>query len=264
MQSKARCLLTGASGGIGSAIAQVLAQQGYSVVLQGRDKERLQALKAQLAGEHSIVIGDLTCTQDRTRILENAFSGGHIDLLVNGAGISDFSDFKALSQLRIEQLIHVNLTSPILLTQAYLQKIGDKKATIINIGSALGAIGFPGFDVYCASKFGLRGFSESLSRELADSAVRVAYFAPRTTQTEINSNEVITMNRALGSKVDSADFVAREFIKLLNSQSRRKTVGWPEKLFARINGCLPEVVDKALKGKLKTVKKFTHNVSRES
>jgi short-subunit dehydrogenase len=260
MQTQRRCLLTGASGGIGAAIAHALVEQGYSLVLQGRNEEKLQALCAALPGKHLLAPGDLSCAQDRVDILQTAFAGGHIELLVNAAGISDFGDFSLVPQERIEQLINVNLTSPILFTQAYLQKIGERKATIINVGSALGAIGFPGFDIYCASKFGLRGFSESLARELADTAVRVAYFAPRTTQTGINSQKVITMNRALGSKIDSVEFVAQEFVKLLNSKSLRKTVGWPEKLFARINGFWPEIVDKALKVKLPTVKKFIANV----
>jgi len=264
MKSNARCLLTGASGGIGAAIALALAKQGYSLVLQGRNKDKLLALQARLPGNHLIAVGDLTCAQDRKLILQTAFSAGFIDLLVNSAGISNFADFKRVSEQQVEQIININLTSPILLTQAYLQKIGSRKATVINIGSVLGAIGFPGFDVYCASKFGLRGFTESLARELADSAVRVAYFAPRTTQTEINCAEVMAMNQALGSKVDRVDFVAGEFIKLLNSNSQRRTVGWPEKLFARINGVLPELVDNTLKGKLKTIKKFTNNLMQES
>lgn len=256
MKNNRYCLLTGASGGIGAALATALAEQGYTLVLQGRNEAKLRALQEKLGSNHLIVVGDLSCAKARADILQKAFQFGFIDLLVNSAGISHFGEFSALSQDQIGEIIKINLTSPIQLTQAFLQKIGANQATVINVGSAFGAIGFPGFDVYCASKFGLRGFTESLARELAGSPVRVAYFAPRSTQTEINSEQVINMNKALANKVDSVDVVAREFIKLLRSKRRRGAVGWPEKLFARLNGVFPELVDRALQGKLPTIKKF--------
>lgn len=232
-------------------------------MLQGRDENKLRALKAQLTGDHCIVTGDLSCATDRADIFQKAFQFGFIDLLVNGAGISSFGEFNVLSQAQIAQTININLTSPIQLTQGYLQRVGSQKATVINVGSALGGIGFPGFDIYCASKFGLRGFTESLARELAGSAVRVAYFAPRTTQTASNSDAVLSMNKVLGNSIDSVEFVAQEFIKLLNGQAQNAVVGWPEKFLVRLNGVFPELIDRALNGKLSTIKKFTH-ITQES
>jgi short-subunit dehydrogenase len=256
-----QCLLTGASGGIGSALAKALAKQGYSLILQGRNEQKLntvlESLTGEVAGSHRILIADLTNQTQRTRCLNEAFANGPIELLVNAAGISEFNAFENVPPEKIKTMFDVNLLSPILLTQDFLQRVGKQQpCTVINIGSTLGAIGFAGFNIYCASKFGLRGFTESLARELADTNVRVAYFSPRTTKTQINSDKADEMNQALGNKIDSTDVVAQQFIKLLHSKKRRRSVGWPEKFFVRLNGVLPEIVDKALNKQLTTIKRF--------
>lgn len=285
MKNNKVCLITGASGGIGGAIAHVLAANGYTLILQGRNEDKLLSLQQSLPNitppnkaspsKTFILLGDLTKAQDREYILTEAFRLGPIDLLVNSAGTSCFSPLETMEQQNIEQLININLTAPVLFTQGFVQKINEKtttinspnagstnaestitKTTIVNIGSAFGFIGHPGFSVYCASKFGLRGFTESLARELSDSAIRVAFFAPRATKTTINTDQVNALNAALGNTVDSPEFVAQQFMLLLNSNSNRKVVGWPEKLFSRINGILPELVDRALNSKLSQIKQF--------
>jgi len=260
------CLVTGASGGIGRAISRELARAGYTVILQGRDLDKLIEIRKELGNNSHIVLGDLTNEKDRTRILNELFEYGDIDLLVNNAGVSCFSSFTDSDKAALVDLMEVNLLSPMLFTHEFLsrltitkinkQKVNEFNATVINVGSAFGSIGYPGFSLYCASKFGLRGFSESLSRELADSNIRVAYFAPRATKTHINSVKVDEMNKALGNSCDSPEFVANQFMVLLNSNKPRKFVGWPEKVFSRLNGIFPEVVDKAIGSKLRKIKQF--------
>jgi short-subunit dehydrogenase len=262
MNNNKYCLITGASGGIGGAIAHKLSSNGYTLILHGRNKEKLVNLQQSLPNESFIGLGDLTQAEDREQILTEAFQIGQIELLVNNAGISCFSSFESMDEHTIEQLININLTAPMLFTQSFIQKLNRSSvnshvnATIINVGSAFGFIGHPGFSAYCASKFGLRGFTESLARELSDSNIRAAFFAPRATQTEINTADVNELNNTLGNKVDSPTYVAQEFMSLLNSNHQRKVVGWPEKLFARLNGVLPEIVDKAMASKLQKIKQF--------
>ena len=130
------------------------------------------------------------------------------------------------------------------------------EAVIVNVGSAFGSIGYPGFSGYCASKFGLRGFTEALKRELAASQVRVLYFAPRATDTSINSAAVVEMNQQLGTRMDSPDFVAAQLLAQLKSSQSRRFLGWPEQLFVRLNALFPAIVDKALRGKLAIITKF--------
>jgi len=251
------CLITGASGGIGGALAKRLETEGYTLILHGRNKSNLSRLASELAHEHITIVGDLNNSTDQKRLLDEAFAIGKVDLLVNNAGISSFADFESLNKKDIEQLIQINLLAPVLLTQKFIKRLGGHSSTIINVGSALGSIGFPGFSLYSATKFGLRGFSESLSRELSDSNIRVGYFAPRTTKTTANSIEADAMNNALGNKIDSPEWVAKEFISFLNSKKSRKVLGWPEKLFARINGIFPWLVDNAINSKLKKIKQYS-------
>ncbi|MDY6949446.1 MAG: SDR family NAD(P)-dependent oxidoreductase [Pseudomonadota bacterium] len=130
------------------------------------------------------------------------------------------------------------------------------QAHIVNIGSVLGTIGFAGNSVYCATKFGLRGFSEALRRELADTGIKVHYFAPRATRTAFNSDLVDDMNDALGNASDEPADVARSIVRALQADRLEYVIGWPEKFFARLNALLPRLVDMALRPKLPTIRKF--------
>ncbi|WP_164078330.1 SDR family oxidoreductase [Alteromonas facilis] len=259
-----RCLVTGASGGIGGEIAKALDAEGYSVILQGRNHEKLLRLQASMSNRTDIVLGDLNEQSQREQVLEKAFAKGPIELLINAAGISSFKAFEQASSQEISNIFQTNLLSPVLFTQAFLAYVKANSeasnvcATIVNVGSAFGYIGYPGFSNYCASKFGLRGFTEALAREYSDSNVKFIYFAPRATQTEINSQSVDDMNLALGNKVDSAQHVAQALIQMLKKHKRESVVGWPEKLFARVNAVAPGVVDNAIKSKLSTIKRYLH------
>ena len=119
-----------------------------------------------------------------------------------------------------------------------------------------GSIGYPGYVAYSATKFAVRGFTEALRRELADSNVAVKYLAPRATRTAMNPASVEEMNARLGVTMDSADRVASELVVLLQGRKHSAVVGWPEKAFARINALLPGIVDRAVRGQLPLIREF--------
>ncbi|MCW4631091.1 MULTISPECIES: SDR family oxidoreductase [Marinomonas] len=255
------CLLTGATGGIGQAIAKALANKGVSLILQGRSESRLQQLSNSLTGEHQILVADITTTQGREKICSMA-ELNTISMLINNAGVGQFSLLEDTEEAVIVDTLEANLLAPILLSKALLpvlQKTNQRQATpsyLVNIGSAFGSIGFAGQSIYCASKFGLRGFTEALHRELADTNVHVHYFAPRATATSINSDQAMAMNQALGNSIDSPESVANSLIQQLETGHARQFVGFPEKLFVKINGAFPHIVDKALFKKLPIIKRF--------
>ncbi|MEW4982877.1 MAG: SDR family oxidoreductase [Cycloclasticus sp.] len=255
MQGKT-VVLTGASGGIGGALAEELASKGARLVLIGRNTEKLSKL-AELLGEgHSVVSCDIATADGRETIISycQALESG-VDMLVNNAGIGAFKSFDKTEEEQVISLIHTNLTSTILLTQAMLPILqAQKSSQIVNVGSAFGSIGFPGFVVYSASKFGLRGFTEALARELSDSSVAVRYFAPRATKTPLNDANVDALNAALDTHVDEPSQVAKEFVEFVESNKQRYYVGWPEKLFARINGVFPALVDSSISKQLALIK----------
>ncbi len=247
-------LLTGATGGIGQAIAQELAESGARLILVSRDENALLQLKALLPGEHKVCATDITDPAALNHLLTFCQQQGPLHGLVNGAGISQFAlcetqDYAA--QLK------VNLLAPIQLCQLLLPQLQQQKeAFIVNIGSAFGSIGYPGFSGYCASKFGLRGFTEALKRELAQSHVKVLYFAPRATDTSINSAAVVAMNQQLGNQMDSPKQVAQALLAQLKASQSRRFLGWPEQIFVRLNAIFPALVDKALQKKLAVIEKY--------
>ena len=258
-------VLTGAGGGIGSALTQVLSKAGASLILVGRDQQKLDGINQLLGTKHNVLIADIAITEGRQAIAAHCQQlDTGIHMLIN-AGIGAFKSFETMDPSEVVRLININLSSTILLTQALLPLLNAQaEAQIINIGSAFGSIGFPGFAVYSASKFGLRGFTEALSRELRDGPVSVRYFAPRATKTLLNDSRVEALNQALKTPVDSPERVADEFLSFLQSKSLRYFVGWPEKLFARINGVFPSLVDSAIGKQLPIIKRCLSKETLES
>ena len=253
-------VLTGASGGIGRAIGTELSKQGAKLILVARDEKRLlQVLDDLDENGHIAVPADLSDEGGRRRVLQACEDG--ISLLINGAGVNEFGLFEELPQETIRKLIDVNLLSPMLLCQDLLPILCEQEeAHIINIGSTFGSIGYPGFGAYCASKFGLRGFTEALRRELADTNTRVSYVAPRATRTDLNSDAVVAMNEALGTEMDDPSLVADEVMRIISDRARTdKYIGWPEKLFIRVNALLPGIVDSNLRKQLPLIRRFARS-----
>lgn len=261
-----KVLLTGAAGGIGRALHAALLQQGARVLLSGRDGAALQAMLATARvppEQGAACVADLTQAADRQRLCELAarWQGG-IDVLINNAGVSELALLHTQSAQALERTLATNVTAPIDLCRQLVPHLRQRaQAHIVNVGSVLGGIGHPGYSVYCASKFALRGFSEALRRELADTSVRVHYLAPRATQTAINSPAAQAMSEALGASVDPPQVVAAALLDMLQHERAQQVIGWPEKLFVRINALWPRVVDNALRRQLQTIRRHADPAS---
>ena len=255
-----RVMLTGASGGIGEAIVGALAEQGAHLVITGRNQQKLAQIAhavREMGGVCEVVVADLGTSEGIFDVQQAVHTLGHLDLLINNAGISEFEAFDIQSDDAIEQLLHINLVSPMKLTKRLLPYLkAAERGLIVNIGSTFGSIGYPGFASYSASKFGLRGFNEALSRELADTNVDVCYIAPRATQTAINSQQVMEMNDALGVKADSAVWVAEQVVRAVQKDRRRVYLGWPEKFFVRMNALFPGIVANSIIKQLPIIRRY--------
>ena len=246
-------LLTGATGGIGAEVARQLSGEGRRLILTGRSAVKLKTLQRQLAVEPLVYCCDLTRVTEQHALLQFCQQQGGIDVLINNAGISQFG---LCQQQQFNDLISINLLVPMQLCQLFLPVLRQRKGQIVNVGSAFGSIGHPGFTGYCATKFGLRGFTEALQRELAGSDIQVKYFAPRATETGINSSDVVQLNQQLGNSMDSPAWVAEQLIKQLKSNELRRFLGWPERIYVRLNAVFPALVDMALKSKLTLIELF--------
>ncbi|MEY4642907.1 MAG: hypothetical protein RLZZ227_2901 [Pseudomonadota bacterium] len=248
-------LITGATGGIGSELSRLLAAHGVRLVLTCMNATLLATLRDELGAQHHSVAADVSTRDGRQAIVDACTAAGGIDAVVNLAGILNFNLFEAQSEAVIERILQVNTVAPILLTRQLLPQLRQRpQARILNVGSIFGSIGHPGFVAYCASKAAVRTFSEALARELADTSVSVAYIAPRATETPLNSDKVNALNLALGNKSDTPAHVAQEIVALLASDQQLRYLGWPEKLFVRVNALLPAVVHSALVKKLSIIK----------
>lgn len=253
-------LLTGATGGIGQAIAMELDRAGAQLTLVGRNQARLTDLKVRLSGAHRVLLADLNSGEQRVQVVSACRETG-LDAFVNTVGVMDFNLFDAQDPELLERMVRTNLLAPMLLTRQLLPLLRQRsEAAIVNIGSTFGSIGHPGFTAYCATKFGLRGFTEALQRELADTPVRVSYVAPRATRTELNSKAINALNEELGNSTDSPERVAAEVFEVLVGNRRQHFIGWPERLFVRVNGLFPGIVHHALTRKLPVIRR--HATSR--
>ena len=255
-----RALLTGASGGIGLALAQRLADEGAHLLLVGRRLEPLQALLKRYPQQIQLVQADIGTRTGRDALVAASQNFGGLNCLINAAGVNRFGLLDQQDEQQIAELIGLNVTATLQLTQRLLPLLrAQHRALVINVGSTFGTIGYPGFAAYCASKFALRGFSEALRRELADTNVRVLYFAPRATRTAMNAPSVVAMNDELGVAMDDPEKVAAELLQAIRHEQEERYLGWPERLFVRLNGLLPRVVDQALRKQLPIIQRFARH-----
>jgi len=183
-----RALITGSSRGIGRAVAEALARQGARLFLTARDQSQLQDIKSELGSSGCAIDcarADLVDDHRVEEIFERAMSFlGGIDILVNNAGLGIRGEVVNMSLDDWDRTMAVNLRAPFLLSKlAAARMTPQKSGWIINIGSGASQTPIAGFAGYCASKYGLLGFSESLALELREHNIRVSIILPGTTAT---------------------------------------------------------------------------------
>jgi short-subunit dehydrogenase len=248
----ARIVFTGAAGGIGQAACNLLRRSGASLLLVGRSPAKLSALARSLAREEAGGEGhvrwhacDLTSVEGLDE-LAAAARDWRCNIVVHGAGLPAFGRLESIEPDVMSRVVAANLLAPMMLRRALLPHLRSlPKAQVVFIGSALGRIGLPGYSVYSATKFGLRGFAEALRRELGDGGVRVQYLGPRSTRTAFNETAVEAYNNATGTAMDSAEVVAKALLSTIESEAAERFLGMPEALAVRINGAVPGLLDGA-------------------
>ena len=173
-------LVTGASGGIGGAIAKALHAQGGNVAISGTKAERLEALASELGSRVFVLPCDLRDRPAVAQLPETAEKTlGQVDILVNNAGITHDNLFMRMKDEEWDDVIAVNLTSVFVLTRGILRGMMRRRyGRIVNIASISGVLGNPGQGNYAASKAGLVGMTKSLGREVASRGVTANCVSP--------------------------------------------------------------------------------------
>ena len=222
-------IVTGASRGIGRAIALALVAQGAKVVASARNAEALDNLVAEIkgqGGEATAVAGDVALESDAARLIEQAVAAyGQIDILVNNAGITRDGLLLRMKNEDWDAVIDTNLKGAFLCIRAAAKVMSKQRSgRIINISSVVGEMGNAGQANYCASKAGLLGLTKSVARELARRDITVNAITPGFIVTDMTdgmtdkARESMTEQIPLG-RLGEADDVANAVIFLASDQS---------------------------------------------
>ena len=213
--------VTGAASGIGRALALELAARGCDLALADRDEAGLQAVAAEIAktlkrkvSTHRLDVGE----PDQIAEFAAAASAAHpkLNIVINNAGVALLGQFGEIEQAQMEWLFNINFWGTVHGTRAFLPILAKQpEAHIVNLSSIFGIIAPPGQTAYCAAKFAVRGFSESLRHELAmaNSPVRLSVVHPGGVATNIARNSRtgtgVTDNARRAQSIDRFDAVAK-------------------------------------------------------
>jgi short-subunit dehydrogenase len=253
-----RVLLTGASSGIGRALAGQLTQSGARVVLAARSLAKLQEVERCLRanGEDvAAVATDITSDFDRRKALEFTVKRfGGLDVLVNNAGVGSFGHFADSTEDVLRQIIEVNFFGPAELIRLAIPYLAQgQRPAIVNIASMCARRGLPAWSEYSASKFALTGLSEALRAELAHLAIDVVLIQPGRTRTGLGSHLLRNTGR-MPMRFDQGmapEEVAAGIVGALTSGRPETVLGGEAKWMLRLNRWVPRILDRIIARKIR-------------
>jgi short-subunit dehydrogenase len=248
--TESRVLITGASGGLGAALAIELAGPRARLVLNARREDKLRDVAAQIelaGGQVVLAVGDVTDKAVRLASLQLAQEHfGGLDILINNAGVSAWGAFDQAGEERLRRIMDVNFFALAELTRESAPLLSQgRKPLIVNIASILGHRGVPLQTEYCASKFAVRGFSEAIRPELRRLGIDLLLVSPGTTATEffehlLDKATEMPWGRHRGMP---APRLARQIVRAMQSNRHEIIPGGRGKLLVWLNRLCPWAVD---------------------
>jgi NAD(P)-dependent dehydrogenase (short-subunit alcohol dehydrogenase family) len=254
-------LVTGGSRGLGLLIARELGRQGAKVVIVARDEDELSRAKADLLGrgiEVTTVATDLATPSEAERAVNACVSAyGQLDVLINNAGVITVGPFENLSKADFDEAMGIHFWAPLYTMQAalpHMRKIGGGR--IVNVSSIGGRLGVPHLAAYCASKFALTGFSQSVRAELARENILITTVCPGLMRTGSIFNawfkgrhrEEFTWFAIAGSlpllSIDATRAAAR-VVDAAKHGDAEIVITWPAKLAVAAAGLVPQLTASA-------------------
>jgi butyryl-CoA dehydrogenase len=256
------CVITGAGSGIGRALAVALNQAGAQLALSDINEDGLAETKS-LLGQSNRVMTDRLDVADADAIIAYAEhvkqAMGNADYVFNVAGIARVGSFDESPLSSFETVMNVNLYGVVRMSKAFLGQLKETRGGLVNISSIFGIIGFPGQSEYCAAKFAVRGFSETLATEMEPHGVSVTSVHPGGVATNIARSAQVDAMPSHGKSreemdaqfdeaaITSADEAARIILTGTAKRKRRVIVGKDAKLVQLIQRLFPENYTKILR-----------------
>lgn len=255
-----RLLVTGASQGIGRAIAVEAAKRGGRVGAAARSAELLEQLAAEVragGGTIETVVGDVTNAEDRQAMRELALKQfGGLDVLINNAGIGATGHFMESQPETLRQIFETNYFGTVEMIRTFLPllRVGNQPA-IVNISSVLGRRSWPARSLYSASKFAVQGFSDAIRAELSEDNIDVIVVSPGLTQTNFSHN---MLERSARIPLDhlrgmTSEAVAKATLDALEAGRAEVVLTARGKLLMVINRVIPGLIDRLGKRKIRNL-----------
>ena len=249
----ARCLVTGASSGLGRALAEHLSAEGARLLLTGRSAERLESLARTLVDRGArpdsvaTLAADLTDPADRRRLFEAAKDQFRaLDLVVNCAGVGAYGHFETHDETILRRVFEINVFALAEVARASLPMLRlGRDPVLVNVGSVVGRRALPGRPEYSASKFAVTGFTESLRAEWVKFGIHIMLINPGFTATEFERN--LIANTAIyptdTHRSMTVDQVARATLRALRRNTNELNLSLQGRLLLLVNRISPRFVD---------------------
>lgn len=246
-------VITGASSGIGEALAREYARRGFNLVLAARSIDKLEMLTSELKNSDVLCVKtDVSLEEDCRHLINEAVAKfGGIDILINNAGISMRAIFEDVDLRVIRELMDVNFWGTVYCTKYALPYLLKVKGSVVGVISIAGHIGMPGRTGYSASKYAVRGFLDALRVENLRKGLHVLVVAPGFTQSNIRKVALIADGSKQGEtprdedKMMTADRVAEIIAKGVDRKKRSLVLTFVEgKLTVFLSKWLPSLIDK--------------------
>jgi len=244
-----RVIVTGASSGIGRAVAVALAQAGAKVTAAARSQDKLAALSAETSGVHTVV-ADLTIDADRRRLVDVALQKwGGLDLLVNVAGIAAWGHFQTSTEAINRAILETNFFAPAELIRAAVPHlVNGVQPAIVNLTSMCSRRGMPAWPEYSASKFALAGLTEALRGEMTRFGIDVIHIVPGLTKTGLTGNMLRNEGRVKIPFEDGMEpaEVANQVLAAIRNNKAEVVLGSEARKILKLNKWTPRLLNRLI------------------